>query len=146
MGLTDPRAYVRLAAIVRQQIIDGKLRPGGPAPSITFLSQEHGHARPTCIGDEHQAAVAITRILALLFRLCSVRSRENDGRRPSMIISVSPRQQHDRQHARCSAIATSDNFTIFEGTGLALTGTQLWATGRIIKHNLKKIQYPAAPG
>ena len=39
MGLTDPRAYVRLAAIVRQQIIDGKLRPGGPAPSITFLSR-----------------------------------------------------------------------------------------------------------
>ena len=24
MGLTDPRAYVRLAAIVRQEIIDGK--------------------------------------------------------------------------------------------------------------------------
>ena len=48
VGLTDPRAYVRLAAIVRQQIIDGKLWPGGPAPSITFLSQEHGHARPTC--------------------------------------------------------------------------------------------------
>ena len=48
MGLTDPRAYMRLAAIVRQQIIDGKLRPGGPAPSMTFLSQEHGHARPTC--------------------------------------------------------------------------------------------------
>ena len=44
MGLTDPRAYMRLAAIVRQQIINGKLRPGGPAPSITFLSQEHGHA------------------------------------------------------------------------------------------------------
>jgi DNA-binding GntR family transcriptional regulator len=33
---------------VRQQIIDGKLRPGDPAPSITFLSQEHGHARATC--------------------------------------------------------------------------------------------------
>jgi DNA-binding GntR family transcriptional regulator len=48
MGSTDSRAYVRLAAIVRQQIIDGKLQPGGPAPSITFLSQEHGHARPTC--------------------------------------------------------------------------------------------------
>jgi DNA-binding GntR family transcriptional regulator len=48
MGLTDPRAYVRLAVIVRQQIIDGKLRPGGPAPSITVLSQKHGHARPTC--------------------------------------------------------------------------------------------------
>ena len=48
MGVTDPQASMRLAAIVRQQIIDGKLGPGGPAPSITFLSQEHGHARPTC--------------------------------------------------------------------------------------------------
>ena len=47
-GLTDPRAYVRLAEIVRRQIIDGTLEPGRPAPSITRLSQEHGHARPTC--------------------------------------------------------------------------------------------------
>ncbi|HEY1003278.1 MAG TPA: GntR family transcriptional regulator [Streptosporangiaceae bacterium] len=47
-GLADPRAYVRLAAIVRQQIIDGTLERGQPAPSITRLSQEHGHARPTC--------------------------------------------------------------------------------------------------
>ena len=46
MGVTDPQASMRLAAIVRQQIIDGKPRPGGPAPSITFPSQEHG--RPTC--------------------------------------------------------------------------------------------------
>ena len=47
-GLADPRAYVRLAAIVRQQIIDGTLERGQPAPPITRLSQEHGHARPTC--------------------------------------------------------------------------------------------------
>jgi DNA-binding GntR family transcriptional regulator len=47
-GLTDPRAYMRLAAIVRQQITNGTLDPGQPAPSITRLSQEHGHARPTC--------------------------------------------------------------------------------------------------
>jgi DNA-binding GntR family transcriptional regulator len=46
--LADPRAYVRLAAILRQQITDGTLRPGERAPSITDLSQEHGHARPTC--------------------------------------------------------------------------------------------------
>ena len=46
--LADPRAYVRLAAIVRQQITDGILKPGQPAPSITRLSQEYGHARPTC--------------------------------------------------------------------------------------------------
>lgn len=44
----SPGLYMRLVAIVRQQIIDGKLRPGGPAPSTTFLSQEHRHARPTC--------------------------------------------------------------------------------------------------
>ena len=47
-GLADPRAYVRLAAIVRQQVTDGTLGPGQPAPSITRLSQEYGHARPTC--------------------------------------------------------------------------------------------------
>ncbi len=47
-GLADPRAYVRLAAIVRLQITDGTLEPGQPAPPITRLSQEHGHARPTC--------------------------------------------------------------------------------------------------
>jgi DNA-binding GntR family transcriptional regulator len=47
-GLADPRAYVRLAAIVRQQVTDGILKPGQPAPSITRLSQEYGHARPTC--------------------------------------------------------------------------------------------------
>ena len=28
MGLMDSRAYVRLAAILRQQITDGTLRPG----------------------------------------------------------------------------------------------------------------------
>lgn len=47
-GLADPRAYVRLATIVRLQITDGTLEPGQPAPPITRLSQEHGHARPTC--------------------------------------------------------------------------------------------------
>ena len=48
IGLADPRAYVRLAAIVRQQITDGILDPGQGAPSITRLSQEYGHARLTC--------------------------------------------------------------------------------------------------
>jgi hypothetical protein len=58
-----------------------------------------------------------TRAVPSLFR----ESRENDGRRPSMIISVSPSQQHDHQHARCSARATSDNFTIFEGQAAGST-------------------------
>jgi DNA-binding GntR family transcriptional regulator len=48
IGLMDPRAYVRMAAILRQQIADGTLQPGGRTPSLTRLSQEYGHARLTC--------------------------------------------------------------------------------------------------
>lgn len=33
---------------VRRDITEGKIAPGGPAPSITTLSQEYGHARQTC--------------------------------------------------------------------------------------------------
>lgn len=47
-GLTDPRAYRRLAAMIREQISSGMLQRGQPVPSITRLSQEHGHARQTC--------------------------------------------------------------------------------------------------
>jgi GntR family transcriptional regulator len=47
-GLADPRAYVRMAAMVRRQITDGVLKPGQPAPPITRLGQEYGHARLTC--------------------------------------------------------------------------------------------------
>ena len=43
----DPRAYVRLANLLRQQISDRALRPGQPTPSITTLTQEHGIARQT---------------------------------------------------------------------------------------------------
>jgi DNA-binding GntR family transcriptional regulator len=46
--LADPRAYQRLAAMIRRQIGDGTLESGCPAPSITSLSQEYGHARQTC--------------------------------------------------------------------------------------------------
>ena len=45
--MDDPRAYVRLAALLRGQIESGELAPGKPAPSITTLSQEHGIARQT---------------------------------------------------------------------------------------------------
>jgi DNA-binding GntR family transcriptional regulator len=45
---TDARVYRRLAALIRQQIVDGTLQQGWPAPSITSLSQEHGCARQTC--------------------------------------------------------------------------------------------------
>lgn len=45
--MDDPRAYVRLATLLRGQIESGELAPGHPAPSITTLSQEHGIARQT---------------------------------------------------------------------------------------------------
>src|ERR1700736_2253495 len=48
LGLADPRAYVHLAAMLRQQIADGALIPGRPAPSLTHLTHAHGYARPTC--------------------------------------------------------------------------------------------------
>ena len=45
---TDPRAYIRLALELQKQIEEGKLPPGSPTPSITTLTQDHGHARQTC--------------------------------------------------------------------------------------------------
>jgi DNA-binding GntR family transcriptional regulator len=46
---TDPRKYVQLASLLRGQILDGTLRPGDCAPSITTLAAEHGGwARQTC--------------------------------------------------------------------------------------------------
>jgi DNA-binding GntR family transcriptional regulator len=44
----DPRAYMRVAGRVRQQIIDGSLSSGQPAPSIASLSGRYGLARQTC--------------------------------------------------------------------------------------------------
>lgn len=45
--MEDPRAYVRIADQVRQQITAGLLQPGQPVPSITTLTQDHGVARQT---------------------------------------------------------------------------------------------------
>ncbi len=47
LGEADPRSYVRLAARLRRQILDGEVASGQPVPSITTLSQELGHARQT---------------------------------------------------------------------------------------------------
>ena len=48
LGEADPRPYVRLAARLRKDILNGALAAGHPVPSITTLSREFGHARPTC--------------------------------------------------------------------------------------------------
>jgi DNA-binding GntR family transcriptional regulator len=47
-GRDDPRKYIRLAALLREQVMDGALKPGNPPPSITTLSQQYGYARQTC--------------------------------------------------------------------------------------------------
>jgi GntR family transcriptional regulator len=44
---TDPRAYVRLAAILRAEIRDGIIPPDAPLPSIGELRRKHGHSRQT---------------------------------------------------------------------------------------------------
>ena len=44
----DPRAYIRMAALIRAQIAEGTLQPGDPTPSVYRLVQDHGHARQTC--------------------------------------------------------------------------------------------------
>jgi DNA-binding transcriptional MocR family regulator len=49
MGLMDPRAYVRLAAILRQQIADGTLQPGGRTPRSPVSAK---------ITDMHRSPVA----------------------------------------------------------------------------------------
>jgi DNA-binding GntR family transcriptional regulator len=43
----DPRAYMRLAAIIRQQIAEGTLTRGARLPSIAVLRRDHGHSRQT---------------------------------------------------------------------------------------------------
>jgi len=38
---------MRLAALIRDQIADGTLAPGGRLPSIAVLRRQHGHSRQT---------------------------------------------------------------------------------------------------
>jgi DNA-binding GntR family transcriptional regulator len=47
MTMPDPRAYRRLAALLRDQITSGMPAPGGPMPSIGELHHKHGHSRQT---------------------------------------------------------------------------------------------------
>ena len=46
--LADPRAYQQMAEMIRQQITEGRLKHGDPAPSVTLLASQFGHARQTC--------------------------------------------------------------------------------------------------
>ena len=45
MKMPDPRAYRRLAALLRDQITSGILAPGAQLPPIGALCHQHGHSR-----------------------------------------------------------------------------------------------------
>ena len=45
--MPDPRAYVRLAASLRDDITSGALAPGEALPSIAELRRKYGHSRQT---------------------------------------------------------------------------------------------------
>jgi len=60
----DPRAYVCIAGILRDEISSGVPPSGSPAPSITTLSREHGHSRQTCA-----KAVRLLEAEGLLYRI-----------------------------------------------------------------------------
>lgn len=47
MTMSDPRAYRRLAALLRDQITGGMFALGEKLPSIGDLAQKHGHSRQT---------------------------------------------------------------------------------------------------
>jgi DNA-binding GntR family transcriptional regulator len=48
LNANDPRSYVRMAVMIRQQIAEGNLQPGDPTPSIETMAEEYRHARQTC--------------------------------------------------------------------------------------------------
>jgi GntR family transcriptional regulator len=47
MTMPDPRAYRRLAALLRDQITSGMIVPGAQLAPIGELRRQHGHSRQT---------------------------------------------------------------------------------------------------
>ena len=45
--MPDPRAYRRLAALLRDQITSGMIAPGAQLPPIGELRRQNGHSRQT---------------------------------------------------------------------------------------------------
>ncbi len=63
----DPRAYIRIAAVLRERTTAGDLAPGQAMPSITRLCADHGVARQTAAHALHvlQDAGLVYRVLGL---------------------------------------------------------------------------------
>ena len=69
----DPRAYIRIAAILRERITAGDLAPGQATPSITRLCADHGVARQTAAHALHvlQDAGLVYRVPGLGYHVCN---------------------------------------------------------------------------
>jgi DNA-binding GntR family transcriptional regulator len=69
----DPRAYIRIAAVLRERITAGDLAPGQAMPSITRLCADHGVARQTAAHALHvlQDAGLVYRVPGLGYHVCN---------------------------------------------------------------------------
>jgi DNA-binding GntR family transcriptional regulator len=69
----DPRAYIRIAALLAERITAGELAPGQATPSITRLCADHGVARQTAAHALHvlQDAGFIHRVSGLGYHVRS---------------------------------------------------------------------------
>ncbi len=69
----DPRAYIRIAAVLRERITAGELAPGQATPSITGLCADHGVARQTAAHALHvlQDAGLVYRVPGLGYHVCT---------------------------------------------------------------------------
>ncbi|MGH3201338.1 MAG: winged helix-turn-helix domain-containing protein [Streptosporangiaceae bacterium] len=89
----DPRAYIRIAALLRDQIAAGELAPGQATPSITRLCAEYGVARQTAAHALHilQGAGLIYRVPGLGYHVCSDQPAPASGGQ-SGLPAAAPRQ------------------------------------------------------
>ena len=71
----DPRAYIRIAAVLRERITGGDLAPGQATPSITRLCADHGVARKTATHALHvlQDAGLVHPVPGLGYHVCNDR-------------------------------------------------------------------------
>lgn len=69
----DPRAYLRIATLLRELITAGELTPGQATPSITRLCADHGMARQTAAHALHvlRDAGLVHRVPGLGYRVCN---------------------------------------------------------------------------
>ena len=82
----DLRAYIRIAAVLRERITAGELVPGHATPSITRLCADHGVARQTAAHALHvlQDAGLVYQVPGLGYHVCNdILSQLRDPRRPA---------------------------------------------------------------